>query len=118
MIRTARGSGLVGDGGRGGVGALGGSVGRGRDAGFEVREFPRRRGVEAGELGRDARLDVQFQVLGAGAVGFGTGLEGVDEVLGEADWGFARGEGDRLAVGDFASCRKELPWDSYREKTC
>lgn len=29
--------------------------------------------------------------MGAGAVGFGAGLEGVDEGLGEADWGFAAG---------------------------
>lgn len=48
-------------------------------------------GVEAGQLGGDAGLDVRFEIFGAGAVGFGTGLEGVDEGLGEADGGFAGG---------------------------
>lgn len=37
-------------------------------------------------------MNGEFVVCGAGEVGFGTGLEGVDEGLGEADGGFAVGE--------------------------
>ena len=70
-------------------------------------------GFEAAEFGGDAGLDVEFEVLGAGAVGlrvvlefagitgavgivwlekgkyFGAGLEGVDKILGEANGGVA-----------------------------
>lgn len=79
--------------------ALGRGVGRSGDAGLEVVEGLRGLGVEAGELGGDAGLDVQFEVVGAGAVGFGAGLEGVDEGLGEADGGFAARGGGGLVVG-------------------
>lgn len=75
----------------GGVRAVGGAVGSGGDGFFEVFEGFGGFGVETFELGGDAGLDVEFEVFGAGAVAFGAGLEGIDEVLGEVDGGFASG---------------------------
>lgn len=63
---------------RGRVAGFSAGVRGGGDGGFELGEGFGGFGLEAAELGGDARLDVQFEVFGAGAVGFGAGLEGVD----------------------------------------
>ena len=71
------------------VGALCGAVAGGRKRFFKGFQGFCGLCVKAGELGGDTGLDMDFKVFGAGAVAFGTGLEGVDEGLGEADGGLA-----------------------------
>ena len=85
MIRATSGGSLVWNRGRSRVDAFGGGIWGGGDAVFEILEILGCFGVETCEFGGDTGLYVQFQVFGAGAVGLWTGLEGIDEVLGEAD---------------------------------